>query len=189
MSIADRWGNQIQTASETAVRLLEQATTDFVLFRDDPAATLEAAIEADPDAPLPRIIRAGFDLFAQTRDSLCTARDRLAEVDALLSAASPRERLHAAATGAWADGQLDTAARLFDRAVALDPHDLLALRITHDLSFFLGDSKNIRDVVARARYAWRETDPLFGVVQGMYAFGLEENSDYRRAEDTARSAL
>jgi tetratricopeptide (TPR) repeat protein len=189
VTITDRWGTGIETVSEDAARLLEQATTELMLFRDDPAATLDAAIEADPDAPLPRIVRAELDLFGQTRHALQSARDRLAEVNALLDSASRREQLHAAAADAWSNGQLDIAARLFDRAVALDPHDLLALRISHDLSFFLGDSKNIRDVVARARYAWKETDPLFGAVQGMYAFGLEETAEYRRAEDTARAAL
>ncbi len=189
MTINDRWGTGIETVSEDAARLLEQATTEFMLFRDDPGATLDAAIEADPDAPLPRIVRAELDLFGQTRQSLQSARGRLAEVDALLDSASQREQLHAAAADAWANGQLDTAARLLDRAVAIDPHDLLALRLSHDLSFFLGDSKNIRDVVARARYAWKESDPLFGAVQGMYAFGLEETAEYRRAEESARAAL
>jgi tetratricopeptide (TPR) repeat protein len=189
MTITDRWGNEIQTVSEDAARLLEQATTDLVLFHNDPAETLDAAIDADPDAPLPRIVRAELDLFAQTRASQQAARDRLAEVDALLAAATRREQLHAAAVDAWANGQLDIAARLFDRAVTLDPHDILALRIAHDLFFFLGDSKNIRDVVARAHYAWRESDPLFGALKGMYAFGLEETGEYRRAEDAARFAL
>jgi tetratricopeptide (TPR) repeat protein len=189
VTITDRWGTGIETVSEDAARLLEQATTEFMLFRDDPAATLDTAIEADPDAPLPRIVRAELDLFGQTRHSLQSARDRLAEVDLLLDNASQREQLHAAAADAWASGQLDIAARLLDRAVAIDPHDLLALRLSHDLSFFLGDSKNIRDVVARARYAWRESDPLFGAVQGMYAFGLEETAEYRRAEESAQAAL
>jgi tetratricopeptide (TPR) repeat protein len=189
MTVADRWGVEIQTSSEPAARLLEQATTDVVLLRGEPAAALDAAIEADPEAPLPRIVRAELELFAQTRDAQRAARHRLAEVDPLLADASPREQLHAAAAGAWADGQLDVAARWFDRAVARDPHDLLAIRFAHDLSFFLGDSTNIRDVVARARAAWSEPDPLFGVLRGMYAFGLEETGDYRRAEDAARYAL
>jgi len=189
MTVVDRWGNAVRTDSEEAARLLEQATTEFVLFRDDPAATLDAAVEADPDAPLPHIVRAEFDLFAQTRDGLRSAREQLAVVDTLPDVGAPRERLHAAAAHAWADGHLGVAARHLDRAVALDPHDLLALRVAHDLSFFTGDSRNIRDVVARARHAWAEPDPLFGAVQGMYAFGLEENGEYHRAEEAARYAL
>jgi len=189
MTITDRWGNEIQTTSEEAARLLERATTDVVLLRGDPAASLDAAIDADPDAPLPRIVRAELDLFAQTRQAQRSARGRLAEVDRLLVSGSPREQLHAAAADAWANGQLEVAARCFDRAVARDPHDLLAIRFAHDLSFFLGDSTNIRDVVARARSGWSEPDPLFGALEGMYAFGLEETGDYRRAEDAARYAL
>jgi tetratricopeptide (TPR) repeat protein len=189
MTIADRWGNGIGTSSAEAAELLEQATTELVLFRDDPGATMDAAIDADPDATLPRIVRAEFDLFAQTRATQRAARDRLAEVDAMLGTAPPREQLHAAAADAWANGQLEAAISHLDRAIVLDPHDLLAIRVAHDLSFFAGDPRNIRDVVARAWGAWAESDPLFGVVQGMYAFGLEENADYRRAEGAARSAL
>jgi len=189
MTTTDRWGVEIQTSSEESARLLEEATVDLVLFKGNPSAVLDQAIDADPEAPLPRIARAGFDLFAQTRASQLSARDRLAELDPLLVKASEREQLHVAAMRAWADGQLDVAARCLDKAVARDPHDLLALRIAHDLSFFLGDSRNIRDVVARASFAWSEKDPLFGVVQGMYAFGLEETGDFRRAEDAARFAL
>jgi len=48
MTVADRWGVEIQTSSEPAARLLEQATTDVVLLRGEPAAALDAAIEADP---------------------------------------------------------------------------------------------------------------------------------------------
>ena len=37
--------------------------------------------------------------------------------------------------------------------------------------------------------AWRSDDPSWGFVQSMYAFGLEENGDYRGAEAAARAAL
>jgi tetratricopeptide (TPR) repeat protein len=61
--------------------------------------------------------------------------------------------------------------------------------VAQDLYFFLGNRHELRDVVARVLPAWPENDPAWGFVQGMYAFGLEENADYRGAEDAARRAL
>ena len=110
-------------------------------------------------------------------------------LEATIEPSSTRERLHLQAALAWSRGQLDVAARFYDLALAREPKDLLALRVGHDLAFFQGDSRNIRDVVGRVRHAWSEQDELFGVVEGMHAFGLEENGDYRRAEATARAAL
>jgi len=185
----DRWGVAIQVAHEEAEQLFSEAVEDFVLLRNDPAATLDAAIIADPSAPLPQLARAQLDLFSQTRESLRSAQQRLKEVAPLLVTAQPREHLIGQATIWCAEGRLDLAARALDRAAALDPHDLWAVRITHDLSFFLGDAKNLRDCVARVASAWNDQDPLFGALQGMYAFGLEETTNFALAETKARFAL
>jgi len=44
-------------------------------------------------------------------------------------------------------------------------------------------------VAARVLPAWPRGLPGWGYVQGIYAFGLEENADYRQAESRARAAL
>jgi tetratricopeptide (TPR) repeat protein len=189
VSPADRWGVPLQGQSELAALLFSEATEDLVLLRGMPSATLDQAIETDPTAPLPSIARALLDLFAQTAAGRRAALERLDGAEALVGPTSTRERLHLQAALAWARGQLDVAARFYDLALAREPKDLLALRVGHDLAFFQGDSRNIRDVVGRVRHAWSEEDERFGAVEGMHAFGLEENGDYRRAEATARAAL
>jgi tetratricopeptide (TPR) repeat protein len=189
VSPVDRWGVPIQGQSEQAALLFSEATADLVLLRGLPSADLEQAIETDPSAPLPRIARALLDLFAQTAVGRRAAIDRLEGLEAMIEPSSTRERLHLQAALAWSRGKLDVAARFYDLALAREPKDLLALRVGHDLAFFLGDARNLRDVVGRVRHAWSEDDELFSVVEGMHAFGLEENGDYRRAETTARAAL
>jgi tetratricopeptide (TPR) repeat protein len=47
----------------------------------------------------------------------------------------------------------------------------------------------LRDRVAQVMPEWNETLPGYASVLSMYAFGLEENGQYRRAEETARRAL
>ena len=61
--------------------------------------------------------------------------------------------------------------------------------MAQDLSFFVGDTQGLRGVVERVLDAWPQGRPGWGYVQGMYAFGLEENGHYAEAESRARAAL
>ncbi len=75
-------------------------------------------------------------------------------------------------------------------AILVDhPTDALALRLAEDAYYFLGQPLAIRDCAARVLPAWARDNPLTSVVLGLYAFGLEETGDLRRAEDVGREAL
>src|SRR6185436_18691005 len=57
------------------------------------------------------------------------------------------------------------------------------------LDFRLGQRRMLRDRVARILPAWEATAPHYASILAMYAFGLEESGQYRRAEKMARRAL
>ncbi|HVI91925.1 MAG TPA: tetratricopeptide repeat protein [Dongiaceae bacterium] len=63
------------------------------------------------------------------------------------------------------------------------------MRFAHDTYFYLGDSANIRDSIARVLPTWPGDHPLYGFLLGMHAFGLEETGDYGRAELAGRTAV
>ncbi|MBL7489663.1 hypothetical protein I6A60_12190 [Frankia sp. AgB1.9] len=186
----DRWGVPLQAADGGAVGVLDQAIEDLVGLTGDPVGGAEAAIAADGELALARIFRAYLALYATTAAGAAEARQLLEPLGPFdAGPAAPREARHLAAARAWADGDWHAATRALRRALVANPRDLLALKIAQDLSFFLGDRRELRDLVARVLPAWPETDPAWGFLQGMYAFGLEENADYRAAEDAARRAL
>ena len=60
------------------------------------------------------------------------------------------------------------------------PLDLFALSLVHYTDVLLGDVVGQRDVVARVFNLWDEGIPGYEFVLGFYAFGLEENRDFRR---------
>ncbi len=100
-----------------------------------------------------------------------------------------RELHHLRAARGWVEGNWEATTRSLERALLCHPRDLLALKVAQDLYFFLGNRLELRDTAARVLPAWPRDLPGWGYVQGIYAFGLEENADYRQAEARARAAL
>ena len=189
-TFADRWGAPVQAGGGVAVALLDEAIEDLVALSGDPAAKADGAIAADGELALGRIYLAYLSLYGTTAAGAAEAGALLKPLEAEGSGSlAPRESHHLAAARAWADGDWQRAARSLERALVANPRDLLALKVAQDLYFFLGNRLELRDVAARVLPAWPHDDPAWGYVQGIWAFGLEENGDYAGAETAAANAL
>ena len=101
---------------------------------------------------------------------------------------NPRERAHAAALGAWCEGELERVCQILDGILAEHPRDMLALKVANYLYFYMGDAANVRDGPARALKAWDERASGYGHVLALHAFGLEDTGDYAAAERAGRRA-
>ena len=90
---------------------------------------------------------------------------------------------------AWLKGGAALAVEHYGAIVINWPRDILALVVAHALDFRLGRRRMLRDHVAQVLPEWKAATPGYASVLAMYAFGLEENGQYRRAEKLARRAL
>ena len=184
--LADRWGVPVLGASEAGVAAFNTAVESLLALAGDPVAEAEAAAAAAPDMVLARVYRAYLSLYGMTAAGVTQAARLLAGLD---GADGEREALHLQAARAWAAGDWAGAARALERALVAYPRDALALKVAQDLYFFLGRRLDLRDVAARVLAHWPPGQPGWGYVQGIYAFGLEENGDYRQAQTRAEAAL
>jgi hypothetical protein len=66
---------------------------------------------------------------------------------------------------------------------------MIAMQIAHQTDFLLGQSTMLRDRLQHVLPAWTETDPDYGYLLGMQAFGLEETGQYARAEEAGKRAI
>jgi tetratricopeptide (TPR) repeat protein len=186
-SFVDRWGVPVRASSAEAVALLDEAIEDLAALAGNPIARADAAVAADDGLVLGHIYRAYLALYGTTPEGVATAAEILKTLDEAVM--GEREAHHMRAARSWAEGDWEAATRSLERALLCHPRDLLALKVAQDLYFFLGNRLELRDVAARVLPAWPRDLPGWGYVQGIYAFGLEENADYRQAESRARAAL
>src|SRR5499427_5098131 len=186
-AFADRWGVPVRPGSADSVALLDAAIEDLAALAGDPVADADAAVAADDSLVLGHIYRAYLQLYGTTPEGVAAAGKILKPLDETVM--GERELHHLRAARHWAEGDWEATTRSLERALLFHPRDLLALKVAQDLYFFLGNRLELRDTAARVLPAWPRDLPGWGYVQGIYAFGLEENADYRPAESRARAAL
>ncbi|MGM0560959.1 MAG: tetratricopeptide repeat protein [Pseudomonadota bacterium] len=187
MTIEDSWKQAASGASRKSLDLYEIALQELLCYRSDPVATVEAALEDSPTFVMGHAMKAWLYLLGTEPDGLPVARDSLRTAEGL--PATTREKAHLKAASLLADGKWHAAGWVLEDIVHEHPHDLLALQSGHLVDFYTGNSRMLRDRIARVLPAWDRQQPGYHGVLGMQAFGLEETADYGRAEAYGRRAL
>ncbi|RXE47318.1 tetratricopeptide repeat protein [Chromohalobacter israelensis] len=185
--LTDRQGNALPGATAETLALYNRAIDAFNIYRGDPIAPLDQAIEAAPDFTMARIARAYLSALVAEPAAAVAAKADLATVKE--SRLDDREASHVAALALLLAGEWSAAGLALDRHNLRYPHDLLALQAGHLIDFYRANARNLRDRLARVLPRWSPDMPGRSIAQGMYAFGLEETGDYTRAEETGRQAL
>jgi tetratricopeptide (TPR) repeat protein len=188
MMAKDQQGLALAGAPESAAAF-DRAVADYYGLTGDPVGVLKAALGRDPGFALGGIAIGALYMIGGFRRDHPEVMSALSAAEAAVGSASERERRHLAAAKAWGRGQTSKAVVGWETILADHPTDALALRLVQDAYFLLGRSAAIRDCAERVMPAWDRDNPLASFVLGLYAFGLEETGDLKRAEDFGREAL
>lgn len=134
---------------------------------------------------------AGLRIAARQEVAIGPVRDRLLAVEQAAAGLpmDERERAHLVAVTELAAGRWHSAGLRLEELAATWPHDELALMAAHQVDFMRGDSRMLRDRIARALPAWDAGRLGWHAMLGMYAFGLEECGQYVDAERHGREAV
>ena len=187
MNMIDATGHRASGANAQSLALFEQAARELLCLVDDPVASADAAIAASPDMTMAHVLKAWLHLLGTEPAALTVALDCLDAAGRL--DADEREGAHIAAARALAQGRWHEAGLRLEDLSARFPRDTLALQAGHQIDFFRGDSRMLRDRIARALPAWDPGVPGWHAVLGMHAFGLEETGDYAAAEAQGRRGV
>lgn len=185
----DARGLELTTSSAQAASHIDQAVSDFLNYLTTASAEVKAALEEDPDFVLALCFRGYFLMMLENRAILPKVHQALEQIKPHLPTVTQRERLHVEALEAWASGDLAKACLAWEALLTDAPHDLLALKLHHTMTFYTGRSHVLRSVVSSVIAGWDETVPGYGFVQGMYAYALEECGELDAAERWGRKAF
>ncbi|CAE6823453.1 MULTISPECIES: tetratricopeptide repeat protein [Paraburkholderia] len=177
------------TASNESAAALDRAISDYFGWKGDPVGRLQEAVDQDSDFGLGSSAIASLFLLGGFRGDHPRVVGALKAAESASTGATSREIRHLAAASTLAAGRTANAIALWESILLDHPTDALALRFAHDGYFCLGQSLSIRDSIARVLPHWDPQGENYGYVLGLYAFGLEEAGDLRRAEKVAHAAI
>jgi tetratricopeptide (TPR) repeat protein len=187
MPATDYRGCRISGATQGALALYEDALYALRLQRGDARALArQAALEA-PQFVAAHQLEAELLLASRDVRDFEAAGWAYARLQDLPQ--NERERQHTAAIAAAVDGDYAGATALYDRIVAEEPRDVVALQVAGAYDYYLGNPAAMSARAERALAGWTADLPGYHTVLAHYAFGLEENGEYGAAEDAARHAL
>ncbi|RWO33896.1 MAG: tetratricopeptide repeat protein [Mesorhizobium sp.] len=187
MAVRDAFGLTFSGATEAGFSPYSQAVRELQCFIGDPVGSVDRAIAEDPGFVMAHLFKGYLFGLATEREAAAVART--CHEAALPLAATPREQAHVAALGHLAAGRWHEAARLLEDIAIEFPLDALALQTGHQIDFFTGNARMLRDRIGRALPSWQSGMPGYHAILGMQAFGLEEMGDYARAEKLGRMAV
>ena len=176
------------SGSPEAVASFDRAMDHLIRFQIEVVDAAKAAV-SDPNCVMGMVLMTYLTLLSTEGSSVKRAQDALTAVSIAEMDLLPRERAHLEAAYRWIAGDMTGAGVSLDAISLEHPRDLLALAVGHQIDFFTGNARNLRDRIGRALYAWDRDDPQLGFVQGMYAFGLEECNLYGLSDEIGQHSV
>jgi hypothetical protein len=170
-------------------RRCEQALEAMLTNRGNPSGDIERVLADDPQFIFAHCLRAALIVRADDTGARSKLVESAAAIEAICIGGDDPARRHASAARAWLDRDQTLAVERYGAILVDFPRDILAIAVAHALDFRLGQRRMLRDRIAKILPEWHAAVPGYASVLAMYAFGLEENGQYRRAEKMARRAL
>ena len=187
MLTQDVHGNSLSNASNDAASAFMDAVQQLSIYAGDPLGAAEKIIADEPQCVMAHALKAWLYLLGTDAKAAREADAIIARTDGLKTTA--RENGHISAIKSLANGEFLAASRIIEDVNVEHPRDLLALIVGHQIDFFTGNSRMLRDRISRAMPHWSASMPGYHSVLGMHAFGLEEMGNYALAEAKGREAL
>lgn len=183
----DALGLAVSGADQTSLSHYELALAGLQRFIGDPVGAADAAIAASPGFVMAHVIKGYLYGLSTERAAMPVVKQCYEAASSL--PATERESRHVAALGHLMHGRWHEAGRVLEDLTIEHPRDALALQAGHQIDFFTGNARMLRDRIARALPEWDRLMPGYHAVLGMHAFGLEETGDYIPAEAEGRKAV
>jgi tetratricopeptide (TPR) repeat protein len=185
----DAHGLAISTTSDAAAAVFDHVIDGYLKYRADLADRMAALLQADPEFGLAHCLKGYLTMLLYKQTAIPAAVETAATARRLTEQATPRERAHVDALDAWAAGDIDHAIAVWEAILREHPHDVLAFRLAHFSSFWLGRPHDMAASAERVLPHWSEKLPGYGSVLACFCFAAEECGNFLAAEPAGRRAI
>ena len=189
--LTDIFGNDVSLETPAALESWNRMQLGFLAHAAITPTHLLDVIEREPQFAAAQALKGLFYLMLGRKELRQTSVEANAAAQASMKQAmpTPRERAFVDALGMWLSGNPRAARDRIEEVLVFAPMDSLAMKISHAISFILGDSKTMRASIERTIGSYDAQHAGRGYMLGCYAFALEETGDYREAEKTGREGM
>jgi tetratricopeptide (TPR) repeat protein len=187
--LKDARGLVTTAASAEAVAAYDHVINGYLSYSADIPRRMAALFALDPECPMAHCLKGYFAMLGYKQALLPIAHQASADTWRLVVAGTSREHSHAGALDAWANGQPDRAAEIWDQILRDHPHDILAFRLAHFVNFWLGRPEVMLRSVLTVEKHWSESEAGYNAILGCRCFAHEECGYYTEAEAAGREAI
>ncbi|XP_077990706.1 tetratricopeptide repeat protein 38-like [Glandiceps talaboti] len=193
-------GFPLSTTSNEAAKMYDAVVTQYMSGYTDESVggiktCMDKMLEADPNFVLGYAAKYGATVIGRDA-SIWNNRELKTNIENMVTLAenskiSTVEQLHVDAVKLWSIGKTNDACDKWQEILLNCPTDILAFRCAFMSHFLLGQSIQLRDVMAQVLPQWKSSmsPKMYSHARGLYAFGLVETHFYDEAEKEARKTL
>ena len=185
----DSRGHRLSSSNSGALSACNAGVDGFVHWRADTMSNIDAAIAADNDFALPKIVKAWMMHSARDTAMESDINPLMHEAERCLDSQNDRDIDLLAALKQARQGRSVEAATLLEGVLDRYPTDLLSHRLVQFELFWNGRASWMRDITERAATHWNADTIGYGPFLSMRAFANEEAGCYAAAEQFGRMAV
>jgi len=187
--IQDCFGGAHESGSPTVIALYENAAREFLRNRA-PNAAFHQALSVDPTHPGTLALQGFCNVLLARCETMQKAREIHGTLMRQGGGSSPsRDRVMMQALAACVDDEMPDAISMLTDYVGEHPDDIVIVKIIHALQFLSGASNAMARFTSQAIARIDPKSDGYGYILGCHAFSLEENGEYRQAEEVAQAAM
>lgn len=189
--LTDIFGSDVSLETPAAVDSWNKMQLGFLAHAAVTPTHLMDVLKREPNFALGHAAKGLFYMMLGRKELLQTAVEAEAAARSGLEnvTSSLRERYYVDALTLWLAGKPRAARDRVESILKLHPQDSLAMKVSHAISFILGDVKTMRTSVEQVLSAYDESHAGHGYLLGCHAFTLEETGEYSQAEIAGRKGM
>jgi len=189
--LTDIFGSDVSLETTAGLESWNKMQIGFLAHAAVTPTHLADVLEREPNFALGHAIKGLFYMMLGRRELVQIAIDAEKAARTALEnvTTTKRERVFIEALGLWLTGHSFAARNRIDDILKTHPQDSLAMKVSHAISFILGDKANMRRSVEAVLPAYEEHHAGRGYLLGCHSFALEETGDYSLAEIAGRTGM